>query len=83
MALNLKKKIINSVRKYFSRNPKRLTMLLAAALIFPSVAVLAFSYSPMVSIEAEDSTLSGDATIVEDSSASGGESIRFGSSGGD
>lgn len=80
MAISIKNKTRHLLSRRISWLKNKTSLAAIAALVIvPSITVLAFTYGPMASIEAEDSQLSGGATVVADSNASGGESIRFGS----
>lgn len=80
MAISIKNKTRHLLSRRISWLKNKTSLAAIAALvILPAVTVLAFTYGPMASIEAEDSQLSGGATIVADSNASGGQSVRFGS----
>lgn len=82
MALHIKDKLIAKVTDRFKWIPKQAVIPGAAALVLvPSVA-LGFSYGPMVSVQPENSSVSGGASVVADASASGGQSIKFGSGSG-
>ena len=84
MAISMKQNSKRSSLQKISRLSRKTIALIAAALvIIPSAVVLGYTYGPMLSIEAEDSVLSGGATVVSDTNASGGESVKFsGTSGG-
>ncbi len=78
MAISMKQNNKRSLFQKLSRVNKKTVALIAVALvIIPSVVVLGYTYGPMASIEVEDSTLSGGATLVSDTNASGGESVKF------
>lgn len=55
--------------------------ILGAAIVTPVLAVWAFSYGPMASVQPELGSVSGPATTVVDASASGGSSVRFNEAG--
>ena len=82
MALRISEKLIAKVTDRLKWVPKRAVAPGIAALVLVPTVTLAFSYGPMLSVQPENSSLSGGANIVADASASGGQSIRFGSGSG-
>lgn len=83
MALRIHQKFIDHMTKrYVWFRKKNLLPLSGALVAFTAVTAIAFSYGPMVSVQPESSSLSGGASAVSDTNASGGQSIRFGSGSG-
>lgn len=82
MALTIKDRVIAKVTDRFKWIPKQAVIPgMVALVLIPSVA-LGFSYGPMVSVQPENSSLSGGSSVVADASASGGQSIKFGAASG-
>lgn len=82
MALTIKDKLIAKMRNRFKWVPKRAVLPGMIALVFVPSLAFAFSYGPMLSVQPENGTLSGGASVAVDAGASGGQSIRFGSGSG-
>lgn len=79
MALPIQKRFVDTVTTRLPWLPCKAVMPLALTIVLgPALTVLAFSYGPMVSVQSESGALSGGATSVVDASASGGQSMRFG-----
>lgn len=83
MALHISEKFVNAITKRLAWLPKRAVLPLAAIVVLGvAVTAVAFSYGAMVSIQPETGSLSGNATVVTDANASGGQAMKFGASGG-
>lgn len=79
MALTIQTRVIDSISAKLPWLPRHFILPLAAAIVLvPALTVLAFSYGPMVSVQPEAGTRSGGASLVNDASASGGQSVKFG-----
>lgn len=82
MALAIQTRIVDSVAAKLPWLPRHFIVPLAVVLVVvPALSVFAFSYGPMASVQPEDGLLSGGATVVPDGGASGGQSLKFGTTG--
>jgi hypothetical protein len=81
MGLAIQKRFVDTVTTRLPWLPRKAVVPLSLALVFAPISVLAFSYGPIVSVQPESGTLSGGTTAVADASASGGQSVKFGTAG--